>query len=140
MNDNEKKNYIMAVFGLAAAKGMCRTKRDFAGLLGVNDKSLSSAMNAGGKALTDSLILKVKSFAALNGLEPEAAPVQPAAAPAIHATELEMLRDLISTNKSQQDTISNLTRLLLEARTGAPLSAAQLAALQKKSPADKAGE
>lgn len=138
MNDNEKKIYIMAVFGLAAAKGMCRTKRDFAGLLGVNDKSLSSAMNAGGKALTDSLILKVKSFAALNGLEPEAAPVQPA--PAIHASELEMLRDLISTNKSQQDTISNLTRLLLESRTGAPLSAAQLAALQKKSPADKAGE
>lgn len=75
MDDN--KEYLLRIYNLAALRGLCRTKKEFAALLGVNDKGLSAAMNGSEKHLTDSLVRKVKSWAALHQLEEEA-PKDPA--------------------------------------------------------------
>ena len=56
---------------MAALRGLCNTKKEFAQLLGVSDKALSSAMNGSETYLTKSLLKKVELFVSANGLEPE---------------------------------------------------------------------
>ena len=65
-----KQDYILLVYNLAAVRGLCKTKKEFAALLGVNDKGLSSAMNGNEKNLTDNLLEKVARFAKDHELEP----------------------------------------------------------------------
>lgn len=72
-----KVEFIKKVYNLACLRGMCRTQKEFAALLGINDKGLSSAMNGSEKHLTASLMKKVENFAALNRLEVEAVQNQP---------------------------------------------------------------
>ena len=64
-----KKDYIIRIFGLAVAAGLCSQKQEFAQLLGVDRSGLSCAMSGKEQYLTDSLILKVQAFATRNGLE-----------------------------------------------------------------------
>lgn len=59
MNKQEKLNFI---FEQVRSAGLARTQRDFAALLGINEKGFSSAMNGNEKYLTDSLIAKVSKF------------------------------------------------------------------------------
>ena len=68
----ENKEYLLRIYNLAALRGLCRTKKEFAALLGVNDKGLSAAMNGSEKHLTESLVRKVRSWATLNQLEDDA--------------------------------------------------------------------
>lgn len=68
----EKKEYLLKIYNLAALRGLCRTKKEFAGLLGVNDKGLSAAMNGSEKNLTDSLVEKVRRFSLEHDLEGDA--------------------------------------------------------------------
>ena len=65
----KKTDYLKRVYNLAVLHGLCVTKKEFAALLGVNDKGLSSAMNGDPKNLTDSLVKKVQLFASANGLD-----------------------------------------------------------------------
>lgn len=58
----EKKDYVKYVFSQAKELGKCRTQKEFASLLGFNDKYLSSAMNGNARFLTDSLVKKVEAF------------------------------------------------------------------------------
>lgn len=69
-----KTDYLKRMYNLAALKGLCVTKKEFARLLGVNDKGLSAAMNGDPRNLTDSLVKKVELFASANGLEEQAQP------------------------------------------------------------------
>ena len=64
-----KQDYILLIYNTAALRGLCRTKKEFAALLGVNDKGLSSAMNGNEKNLTDSLLEKVAKFAKEHDLD-----------------------------------------------------------------------
>ena len=64
-----KADYLKRVYNLAVLRGLCVTKKEFAALLGVNDKGLSSAMNGDRKNLTDSLVKKVQLFASANELD-----------------------------------------------------------------------
>ena len=65
----KKTEYLKRIYNLAVLRGLCVTKKEFASLLGVNDKGLSSAMNGDPKNLTDSLVKKVQLFASANGLD-----------------------------------------------------------------------
>ena len=65
----KRTDYLKRVYNLAVLRGLCVTKKEFAALLGVNDKGLSSAMNGDPKNLTDSLVKKVQLFASANGLD-----------------------------------------------------------------------
>ena len=58
----EKTEYVKYVFSLAREQGKCRTQKEFAALLGFNDKYLSSAINGNPRFLTDSLIGRVQAF------------------------------------------------------------------------------
>lgn len=76
MTQDEKKDYIKRVYAAAMSAGLCHTMKEFAALLGINRAGLSSAVNGNEKALTESLVSKVRSWAVINGLEPGQAPVQ----------------------------------------------------------------
>ena len=57
----DKKETLNFIFEQARSAGLARTQRDFAALLGINEKGFSSAMNGNEKYLTDSLIEKFSS-------------------------------------------------------------------------------
>jgi len=71
MTNLEKMAYINKVFGLACAKGLCRTRAEFAKLLDFNPTTLSGAMGSRPDNLTDSMIAKVKAFSEEHTLEYE---------------------------------------------------------------------
>ena len=59
----EPQEYLNYIYNMAVLRGLCRTRKEFAGLLGRNDKALSSAMNGSQKNLSPALIREVKAFA-----------------------------------------------------------------------------
>ena len=63
-----KQGYLNRIFRTASLRGMCKSQRDFASLLGVNEKAFSSALNGNERYLTDNLVAKVRIFAKENGL------------------------------------------------------------------------
>lgn len=69
MTLEEKTAYVKKVYGLAVAKGMCRTMTEFARLVEVNPSSLSAALNTRPEYLTDKLIGRVVMFSTANKLE-----------------------------------------------------------------------
>jgi SOS-response transcriptional repressor LexA len=58
----DKKETLNYLFEQIRSAGLARTQRDFAALLGINEKGFSAAMNGNEKYLTDSLISKVTKF------------------------------------------------------------------------------
>lgn len=58
----DKKETLNFIFEQVRSAGLARTQRDFAALLGINEKGFSSAMNGNEKYLTDSLIAKATKF------------------------------------------------------------------------------
>lgn len=58
----DKKETLNFLFEQIRSAGFARTQRDFAALLGINEKGFSAAMNGNEKYLTDSLIAKVTKF------------------------------------------------------------------------------
>jgi len=69
MSNDEKKAVVNRVFGLARAKGLCRTQTEFAQLIEVNPSSLSAALRTRPEYLTDQLMKKINLFASANGLD-----------------------------------------------------------------------
>ena len=64
-----KREYLTRVFRTASLRGMCKSQREFASLLGVNEKAFSSALNGNERYLTDNLVTKVRIFAKENELD-----------------------------------------------------------------------
>ena len=58
----DKKETINYLFEQIRGAGLCKTQRDFAALLGINEKGFSAAMNGNEKYLTDSLVNKITRF------------------------------------------------------------------------------
>lgn len=58
----DKKETLNQLFEQIRSAGLARTQRDFAALLGINEKGFSAAMNGNEKYLTDSLVNKVTKF------------------------------------------------------------------------------
>jgi SOS-response transcriptional repressor LexA len=76
----DKKETLNFFYEQIRNAGFCKTQRDFAALLGINEKGFSAAMNGNEKYLTDSLINKVSKFYEENvekGLTPQSAKTLP---------------------------------------------------------------
>ena len=58
----DKKETLNYLFEQIRNAGLARTQRDFAALLGINEKGFSAAMNGNEKYLTDRLMKKVEKF------------------------------------------------------------------------------
>ena len=69
MTDEEKRNYIKRVYGLAVSKGLCKSMTEFARLVGSSQSTLSSALGTRPENLTQKLIGRVVLFASENNLE-----------------------------------------------------------------------
>ena len=68
--ENERE-YLVRIYNTAVLRGLCKTQKEFALLLGVDKSGLSMAMNGSEKHLTGRLVGKVKMFATANGLDSE---------------------------------------------------------------------
>lgn len=69
MTDEEKRNYIKRIYGLAVSKGLCKSMTEFARLVGSSQSTLSSALGTRPENLTQKLIGRVVLFASENNLE-----------------------------------------------------------------------
>lgn len=70
----EKQEYLKRIYSLSVARGLCGTQKEFATLLEIDPTTLSAAMNASPRALTDRLVKRLHKFAEQNGLESEPQP------------------------------------------------------------------
>lgn len=76
MTYEEKLAYVNRIFNLACAKGLCKTRAEFAKLIDFNPTTLSGAMSGSRpENLTDKMVAKVTMFSTANYLE-TAAPVE----------------------------------------------------------------
>ena len=107
----EKQEFIQRIMLLAKSRGMCKTQKEFAALLGVDKTGLSSAMNGNPRSLTDSLVMKVQAFAIVNGLdsEPQAAKTETIEVPAGFRETLENLSSVLA---SQARLLESQARML----------------------------
>lgn len=71
----EKREKINDIFGQLVDSGLCRNKKEFAALLGVNYSGLTRAMNGDKQYLTDSLVAKATAILAGNGVDILATPI-----------------------------------------------------------------
>lgn len=69
----KKKDYLVKVYIAARAAGLCKTQGEFAALVGLNQSTVSKAMQGDEKDLTDNLIKRVRLWAD-NVLEKEKEP------------------------------------------------------------------
>jgi len=65
----DKLAFVNRVFGLACARGLCKTKSEFARLLEINPSVLSAAMGSRPETLTDKMMGRVAAFATANDLD-----------------------------------------------------------------------
>ena len=61
MTTDEKKQYIVDSFSTLRSQGVVKTQGEFASLLGIAERSLSSAKNGKEGYLTDSLMSRIKA-------------------------------------------------------------------------------
>lgn len=107
----EKQTYLMKIYHLACARGLCDSKTNFAAVLGINRAGLSAAMNGDPRNCTPSLIRKVQDWAQLNGLETPT-PQQPAAIPTDAPALYEYCRKLSDSFYELSVTCRNISDLL----------------------------
>lgn len=72
MTIDEKIAYVTRIYGLACARGLCKTKTEFAKLLGVNPTTLSGALGSRPDNMTDKMVGRVIMFSTANKLENDA--------------------------------------------------------------------
>lgn len=77
-NIRENIDYVLRIYNLSVLRGLCRTRGEFASLLGVSDKNLSSAIHGNPRNLTRPFLAKVREFASERGLEDEPIPTSTA--------------------------------------------------------------
>lgn len=114
---NDKSEFINRIYLLARAKGLCHTQGEFATLLGMNDSTISGAMNGAERNLTENLIRRVTSWAKQMGLmdgDINAVPPQrditiPAATAKFYENLTESVKTMSETIKLQQELIARLT-------------------------------
>ena len=73
----DKKERINDIYKQLIEQGICRNKKEFASLLGVNYIGLTKAMNGEEKNLTTSLVAKATAILAGNGVDILATPPAP---------------------------------------------------------------
>lgn len=103
-------------------RGICATRKDLAGKIGCSYHQLCSAMNGDPKALTSSLLAKVKSYyrTVLGDVPPE-----PARDVIIPASTAQLYNNLVEVVRSQQETIARLVETLRVPGTPAPKNGLQ---------------
>lgn len=74
MTNEEKQAYVKKIYGLAVAKGLCKSMTEFAKLLGVSQNTLSAGLGTRPENLSQKLIGRVVMFSASNNLEADAPP------------------------------------------------------------------
>ena len=127
MTQEEKKDYLHRVFRAAVGAGICGSVKDFADALGVNRSGLSSAMNGSEKALTNSLVKKVRDWSVSNGLGEDTPTRTPAPPVTIPGETMRLFETMAETARSQQETIkeqnATISQLVNAITSGAGISA-----------------
>ena len=107
---SEKQDYIHKIFMLAKLRGLCRTQKEFAGLLGVDPAGVSMAMNGSDRYLTDSFVGKVRALAISEGLEEGTAPMPRPGGIYLPPETLDLFNNLSETIRLQAEMLSQRSR------------------------------
>lgn len=106
-----KLETLQKAFALARMKGLCKTQKEFASLVGVHPSTISLAMKGDEKYLTDRLALTVERWAKLEGLdEGTSKPAEPAPQPdiIIPAATATLYNNMSETIRIQAELIARL--------------------------------
>lgn len=113
MTIQERQEFLLKIYGKALEAGLCHNKKQFAEKLGIEQTGLYSAMNGSEKALTESLISKVRMWADLNELDDKSQPKKngvliPGPTVNLFTNLSETVRNLSETVYLQQKQIDDL--------------------------------
>lgn len=108
MEPQEKQDYLRRIFQAALGAGLCRTLKEWAGLLEIDKSGISSALNGNEKYLTDSLVRKVRRWAEQNGLEGDAPQKPKEPDIVIPAATAKMYENLTETIRLQAEMLSRM--------------------------------
>ena len=100
----EKKDYLVKVYIAARAAGLCKTQGEFAALVGLNQSTISKAMQGDEKYLTDNLVKRIRLWAD-NVLEKHEEPKPDIVIP---AETVRMYENLTETIRLQAEMLSRL--------------------------------
>lgn len=106
---SEKQDYIHKIFLLAKLRGLCRTQKEFAGLLGVDPAGVSMAMNGAERYLTDSFVGKVRALAIREGLEEGTPPAPKPGGIYLPPETLDLFNNLSETIRLQAEMLAHRT-------------------------------
>lgn len=102
-----KLDTIKGIFNTARTRGLCKTQKDFADLVGLHPSTVSLALKGEERYLTDVLVLRIESWARENGLMERPQPAEPdiiipAATAKMYADMAESIRILSELVAAQQ--------------------------------------
>lgn len=118
----EKQEFLRRVFHAAQLRGLCRTQKEFAALVGADKSAISSAMNGNERFLTDSLVFKVRLFADREGLETDGQAPKKRETMEIPVDFKQMLDNMSEVLASQSRLLESQARMLelYQQQTAAP--------------------
>lgn len=115
-----KKEIVNKIFLRARMLGKCRTQKDFCAVLGMNQSTISKALQGDERYLTDSLVRRLQLWEEQVLGKEEAAPVQEPQRPdiVIPAATADLYNNMSETIRIQAEIISRL-----QAGVGAAIAA-----------------
>lgn len=106
---NEKQEIISRIYGLARLKGLCKTQKEFADLVGVHQSTISLAIKGDERYLSEKLVRSVVLWARTEGLDEEVpAPEPPAPDIVIPAATATLYNNMSETIRLQAEIIARL--------------------------------
>lgn len=113
---DERQDYIIKIIGLAKARGLCKTQKEFAQLLGIDPTGLSLAVNGNPRGLTNSLVGKIRAFSMEHGLETGTPAPKPGGV-YLPPETLELFNNLSETLRLQAELLARQTSVLAPKNT-----------------------
>lgn len=106
---NEKQEIITRIYGLARLKGLCKTQKEFAVLVGVHPSTMSLAMRGDERYLSEKLVRSVLLYAKSEGLDGEPPAHEPPAPDiVIPAATATLYNNMSETIRLQAEIIARL--------------------------------
>ena len=108
MNTEQRLETLERIFALARINGLCKTQKEFAGLIGVHPSTISLARKGDEKYLTERLLRQVVQWAKLAGIDGEKSEPQPQPDIIIPAATAELYCNMSETIRIQAEMLARM--------------------------------
>ena len=114
---DDKLEYVTRIFYAARMRGICKTQGEFARLLGMNNGTISKALQGDDRYLTDNFIKRVQTWAQQRGLE-EGEMSAPVAEPKAQAEGVFIPRETLELYTSLAKSVDRLSAMVERMQPG----------------------